>query len=99
MSKVAKQGFIILTQVPLFEYFILNEGHMSCNTKYLTGYSWNNKEVSQRISNKILMLMFDESFVLCCHTIELNELEMPLDIHELILKKESWILHHFLIYE
>ena len=36
---------------------------MSCDTKYLTGSSWNNKEVSQGISKKTLMLMFDECFV------------------------------------
>ena len=37
--------------------------------------------------------------LLSCHTIELNELELPLDIHELILKKESWIIHYFLVDE
>ena len=36
---------------------------MSCDTKYLTGSSWNNKEVSQGISKKTLMLMFYEIFV------------------------------------
>ena len=36
---------------------------MICNTKYLTGSSWNNKQVLQRISKKTLMLMFYEIFV------------------------------------